>query len=176
MPISPIRMSVMRGAAVGTVDSFRPVAKEVYTMGSKAKAKLGGRVGSDDKRPALGGRVLTGGESNKKSSSDIGTWKVKDTNQETKPKKPPTDNKYLGPWGRGPAKKGDNKWASKVNNNKQEQDFKPTAAGKKSYGQSGRSAPNVGPTSNRSGYARRDVKLAAAKRLKNGFGANGKDK
>lgn len=46
--------------------------------------------------------------------------------------------------------------------------FQPYAAGDKRYGASGRSAPNIGPTTNREGYAERDrqAKMRRALMLK----------
>lgn len=145
MPISPLRMSVMRGSTVGTVNAFKPLEKEVYTLGSKAKAKLGGRV-------------LKGTETKSKKSSD------------TKP----VDRLEGGPaWQKKDQSKKATLSGSSTNDsatiNKQDKGFNKLAAGSKSYGQTGRKAPNVGPVSNKLGYAKRDAKLSAAKTAKSSY-------
>lgn len=43
--------------------------------------------------------------------------------------------------------------------------FQPYAAGNKRYGAAGRDAPNLGPTTNREGYAQRDREAAARRNI-----------
>ena len=149
MPISPLRMSVMRGAKVGSVKGFEPLKKEVYTLGSKNKVKLGGKV--------IKGKEITDRTSDKVKPTDElsggPAWRRKDQSK-SKPKLAAAPTKPKEPkFTLSASKKKDN-------------GFNSLAAGSKSYGQSGRSAPNIGPTSNKSGYAKRDAKLAAAKTTK----------
>ena len=156
MPISPLRMSVMRGAKVGSVKGFEPLKKEVYTLSSKNKVKLGGRV--------IKGKEVTDRTSDKIKPTDELTggpaWRRKDQSAAPKTSEP----KYkLG--GKSTTPKTENKFTLS-SNKKKDNGFNALAAGSKSYGQSGRSAPNIGPTSNKSGYAKRDAKLAAAKSTK----------
>lgn len=76
---------------------------------------------------------------------------------------------------------GDGKSAAVNNNSAKTALTQNTSVGKKSYGQSGRSAPNIGPVgaSGSVGYKQRDMRQAAAKaamsnirqkRLNNGIG------
>lgn len=170
MPISPLRMSVMRGTMSGNIQGFKPVEKEVYSMANKEKKHaLGGRVitgtdkGSGD-RP-LGGKVSSSDKSNPAN------WKIKDDN--AKPKETPKGNfkRIEHGFPNGPKKKPGEATKTPLKPPVKAYDFNSTAAGDKKYGISGRSAPNVGPVSNKAGYAKRDIKIAAAKKLKNGFGS-----
>lgn len=158
MPISPLRMSVMRGATNGTVKGFQPLEKEVYTLGSKEKAKLGGKVikgtqkkKSSDIKPVEG---LTGGPAwQKTDQSKESEKKWASTGNSVTPTKPKAKLAKTNVVGGKPSGGG----------------FIASAAGSKSYGQTGRKAPNIGPVSNKLGYAKRDAKLSAAKTAKSSY-------
>lgn len=157
MPISPLRMSVMRGATNGTVKGFQPLEKEVYTLSSKDKAQLGGKVikgtqkkKSSDIKPVEG---LKGGPA----------WQKTDQAKESEKKWASTGNSVTQPKAKVlPAKFGKTEKPSGGG-------FIASAAGSKSYGQTGRKAPNIGPVSNKLGYAKRDAKLSAAKTAKSSY-------
>lgn len=143
MPISPLRMSVMRGAQQGTLKGFQPIEKEVYSLASKKKPTVG-----------LSGKIVKGTPSPNEGKTTPATklsggpaWQRKDQTKST----------TSAPVGSSGTVK------------KQENGFVTSAAGNKQYGQSGRTAPNIGPTANKLGYAKRDLKLSAAKKIKGSY-------